>query len=191
MQTSEGDPKIVTLVTSARAGNAEAVNELMPLVYDELRRLAAAYLRNERRAHSLQPTALVNVAYLCLVGQTNLKWQDRAHFLGLAARTMRRVLVDHARRHHAAKRGGELKRVTLIGLIAGEQARDVDLVALDEALSRLSAVDEPKGRMVELRFFGGLTVEETAEVMGISPATVKRMWAFAKAWLYRELQENP
>lgn len=166
--------------------NVHSLDEVVPLVYDELRRLARRYLRGERCNHTLQPTALVNEAYLCLARQDGVAWQNRTHFLAIAARTMRHVLVDHARERAALKRGGDRKRVTLHSWVR-VQERDVDVTALDEALARLDAFDPRGCRVVELRYFGGLTIEETAEVLSVSPATVKRHWTVAKAWLYREL----
>lgn len=168
-------------------GKPKELDEVMPLVYGELRRLAARYLRAERADHTLQPTALVNEAYLCLAGQHGVEWKNRAHFVAIAANTMRHVLVDHARERAALKRGGGRRRVTLHSSIRVED-RDVDVLALDEALTRLAAFDPAGCRLVELRYFGGLTVEETAEVMGTSPATVKRQWTVVKAWLYREMK---
>jgi RNA polymerase sigma factor (TIGR02999 family) len=168
--------------------NAAPLDEMVPLVYSELRRLAAHYLRGERRNHTLQPTALVNEAYLCLVAQKRLQWKNRAHFLAIAARTMRHILVDHARARGAWKRGGDRQRITLDESVAATLGRDVDFVALDQALSKLAAFDPMKSRLVELRFFGGLTAEEAAEVLDVSPATVKRTWTLAQAWLYRELE---
>jgi RNA polymerase sigma factor (TIGR02999 family) len=167
-------------------GSSESLDEVVLLVYKELRRLAAHYLRGERANHTLQPTALVNEAYLCLAKQDDVRWQNRAHFLAIAANTMRRVLVDHARERGAVKRGGDRRRVTLRSSIALDD-RDVDILSLDEALRELAGFDPEGARVVELRFFGGLTIEETGEAMGTSPATVKRIWTAAKAWLYREL----
>ena len=167
---------------------ALSLDELVPRVYDELRRLAAHYLRGERMHHTLQPTALVNEAYLCLVGQKRVSWRNRSHFLAIAAQTMRHILVDHARMRAAAKRGGDRHRITLVDGLAATGGPDVDLLALDEALQRLTTFDPAKARLVELRFFGGLTIDESAEVLGVSPATVKRMWSLAQAWLYRELK---
>ena len=168
-------------------GDAKALDQLLPLVYDDLRRLAQSYLRRENVGHTLQSTALVHEAYLRLVDQRDVNWQNRSHFFGIAAQMMRRVLVDHARAHHAAKRGSGGIKVTLDeGLVAAEQ-RDVNVIALDEALTRLGEIDPQQGRIVELRFFAGLSIEDTAEVLKISPATVKRDWAMAKAWLYGEM----
>jgi len=168
-------------------GNKEALDKLLPLVYDELRRLADRYLRRERPDHTLQPTALVHEAYLRLVDQTAVRWQNRAHFFGIAANLMRQILVNHALSHRAAKRGGEASKLPLEEASNLSLERDVDLVALDEALARLATFDSRQSRIVELRFFGGLTVEEAAEVLGISPATVKREWTTAKAWLHCEI----
>jgi len=169
-------------------GDQQALDQLMPLVYAELRRLASNYLRRERQNHTLQPTALVNEAYLKLIDQKNARWQNRAQFYGVAAQLMRRILVDHAREHQAAKRGGpsqERLSITSAGQL-GEKP-DLDLLALHEALEELKTFDPQQERIVELRYFGGLSIEETAEAMGISPATVKRHWAVARAWLAKEL----
>lgn len=168
-------------------GDREALDRLLPIVYGELRRQAARYLRKERPGNTLQPTALVHEAYLRLINQRDVEWQNRAHFFGLAAQLMRRILVDHARERLAAKRGGADIRLTLDEWVAAADAGDVDLLALDEALTRLAALDGRQGRVVELRFFSGLNVEETARVLGVSPATVKLDWSMAKAWLRREL----
>jgi RNA polymerase sigma factor (TIGR02999 family) len=162
----------------------------MPLVYDELRRLAGGYLRRERPDHTLQPTALVNEAYMQMVGQRHARWQNRAQFIGVAAQMMRRILVDHARQQQAEKRGGEFQKLSLDENIDVSGERASDLVALDEALQRLVALDPQKARVVELRFFGGLSVEETAEVLGVSAPTVKRQWRMAKAWLYGQVQKQ-
>jgi len=162
----------------------------MPLVYNELRRLADHYLRQERQDHTLQPTALVHEAYLKLIDQTRVDWQNRAHFFGVAAQVMRRILVDHARRHRASKRGGFQQKLTLDEAIDYSQSRDVDLVALDDALNALARLDARQSRIVELRFFGGLTIEETAEALDIAPATVKVDWSMAKAWLRREISRE-
>jgi RNA polymerase sigma-70 factor, ECF subfamily len=170
------------------SGDQHAVDKLMPLVYGELRRLARQYMRRERPGHTLQPTALVHEAYLRLVDQHAVKWQNRAHFFGVAAQLMRRILVDYARRHQAAKRGGAVFKVSLDEAFAATEQRSEDVVGLDEALNRLAAMDPRQERVVELRLFSGLTVEETAEVLHVSPATVKREWTTAKAWLSRELR---
>jgi RNA polymerase sigma factor (TIGR02999 family) len=168
-------------------GQERALDRLLPKIHDELRTLAASYLRRERPDHTLQPTALVNEAFLKLVDQRAVKWQNRAHFFGIAAQAMRRILVDHARAHAANKRGGALRRVPLDDAMMIAGVADVDLLALDQALTRLAAMDPQQSRIVELRFFGGLTTEETAEVMHISPATIGREWRVAKAWLSAEL----
>jgi RNA polymerase sigma factor (TIGR02999 family) len=171
------------------AGDQAALDKLMPLVYSELRRLASNYLRRERQNHTLQPTALVNEAYLKLIDQKSARWQNRAHFYGVAAQLMRRILVDHARQHQAAKRGGpsqERLSITSAGQL-GEKP-DLDLLALHEALEELKTFDSPQERIVELRYFGGLSIEETAEVMGIGHATVERDWKMARAWLRRKLE---
>jgi RNA polymerase sigma factor (TIGR02999 family) len=168
-------------------GDQQALAELMPLVYDELRQIAARYLRREHPGHTLQTTALVHEAYLRLIDQKHVNWQNRAHFFGIAAQMMRRILVDHARGQRTDKRGGGATKLSLDEAIGLAEEREVDLVALDDALTNLAAMDAQQSRIVELRFFGGLTVEEVAEVIGVSPATVKREWSMAKAWLYREL----
>lgn len=168
-------------------GDSSAREKLMPLVYNELRRLARKYLRHERANHTLQPTALVNEAYLRLVDQHSVLWQNRAQFFGLAAKLMRNILVDHARSREAAKRGGQHYSVSVSELDRVSKSSEVDLVVLHEALERLAAYDSQKSRIVELRFFGGLTIEETAEVLDISHATVERDWKMARAWLRREL----
>ena len=168
-------------------GNRAVLDELLPLIYAELRSLAANYLRRERSDHTLQPTALVHEAYLRLVNQTQVRWQNRAHFFGVAAQMMRRILVDHARKTHAEKRGSDIPNLSLDENIEVSHERAAELVALDDALSALAAIDEQKSRIVELRFFGGLSVEETAEVLGVSAPTVKRQWRMAKAWLYGQV----
>jgi RNA polymerase sigma factor (TIGR02999 family) len=171
-----------------RGGDDGALEELFPLVYDELRALAGRYMRREYQRQTLQTTALVHEAYLRLVPDRKLRWNDRAHFLALVGRAMRQILVERARARHAAKRGGaDARPVTLHDELLGKAERTVDLLALDEALARLAGLDSRQAELVELRFFGGLTVEEAAEVMNISPATVKRDWAFAQAWLRRQL----
>jgi len=159
----------------------------MPLVYGELRRLAGAYLRRERATHTLQSTALVHEAFLRLVNQQDVQWRSRAHFFGIAAQMIRRILVDHARAAQAGKRGAGAIRIELDDHMAVEQQKELDLVGLDDSLAKLAALDERQARIVELRFFAGLSVEEAAEVMQISTATVKREWSSARAWLYREM----
>ena len=171
-----------------REGDTEALEKLLPIIYDELHRQAVRAFSRERAGHTLQPTALVNEVYLRLVSQHEMKWQNRAQFLGIAAQMMRRILVSHARARKAAKRGGGDTCITLEEGVAAAPERDVNLLAIDEALTRLETVDPEKSRMVELRFFSGLSVEETAEVMGVSPRTIDRQWQTAKAWLHRELR---
>ena len=185
---STPEPSVTELLVLWRRGDRDAQERLMTLVYAELRRRAASYLRRERGAHTLQPTALVHEAYLRLIEQHHVEWQNRAHFLAIAASMMRRVLVDHGRRQKASKRGGSGTRVTLDDAFSPVAPRGLDLLALDEALTRLAALDESQAKIVELRAFGGLGVEETAEALAISPATVKRHWAFALAWLQTQLQ---
>jgi len=180
---------ITQLLVDWKSGNQAALDELLPLVYDELRRLAASYLGRERSDHTLQPTALVHEAYLRLIDQRQVNWQNRAQFFGIAAQMMRRILVNHARDRNTAKRGNQHK-VSLDEAVSFFQLPDVELVALDDALTRLAAIDEEQSRLVELRFFGGLTIEETAEVLSTSPATVKREWSLAKAWLHREINRG-
>lgn len=165
--------------------------QLMPIVYDELRRLAAGYLRRERPGQTIQATALVHEAYIRLVAERAHHWQNRTHFLAIAALSMRQILVQRARRRHAAKRGGDPERITLDDhLLAAPGSTSIDLLALDEALERLAALDAQQARLVELRYFGGLTIEEIAETLAISPATVKRHWTLARAWLKRELSPS-
>jgi len=168
-----------------RHGEPGALEQILPFVYDELRRLAAANMRHERRGHTLQPTALAHEAYLRLVSSPGLSVQDRAHFMVLAARAMRQVLADHGRRRHAVKRGQNPVRVTLSDLAAAPMA--VDAEDLENALEALARLDERQAQVVELRFFGGLTIEETAEALEVSPATVRRDWTLARAWLHREI----
>jgi RNA polymerase sigma factor (TIGR02999 family) len=178
---------VTDLLTRWRAGDRQALDALLPLVYEELRRLARHYLRLERPDHTLQSTALVHEAYVRLVGQSAPQWQGRSHFYGVAARLMRQILVDHARTHAAEKRGGDAVRLTLDERVLAGPQRDFDVVALDQALDRLAEVSPQQSRIVELRFFAGLSIEDTADVMGISPATVKRGWTAARAWLFREM----
>jgi RNA polymerase sigma factor (TIGR02999 family) len=179
-------PEITGLLRAWEDGDREALDRLIPIVYDGLRRAAHSYMRRERASHTLQTTALVNEVYMRLVDITSVRWQDRAHFFAIAASMMRRILVDAARARAAGKRGGGELRITLQeDILASSQADD--LVALDEALQLLSQVDPRKAQMVELRFFGGLSVEETAEVLRISPQSVKRDWKLAKAWLLKEI----
>ena len=179
--------EITHWLVASREGDPVALEKLLPLVYDELHRRAMQFFSRERSGHTLQPTALVNDVYLRLVNQREANWQNRAQFFAIAAQMMRRILVSHARGRRAARRGGAEQRITLTeDVVAGPQ-RDVDLLALDEALKKLETIDLEKSRMVELRFFTGLSVTETAEVMGVSPRTIDRQWQTAKAWLYREI----
>ncbi len=180
---------VTQLLVALNNGDKEALDKLLPLVYSELRRLADHYLRRERSDHTLQATALVHEAYLRLVDQ-NVSWQNRAHFFGVAAEMMRRILVDHARSHQAAKRGSGGVKLSLDEAINLSDERAADLIALDEALTALAAFDPQKSRIVELRFFGGLSIEETARVLGIGSATVIRQWRTAKAWLYNEVSRG-
>jgi len=169
-------------------GRTEALDRLLPLIQLELRQLAASYMRRERPDHTLQATALVNEAFMKLADQRTVRWQNRAHFFGIAAQAMRRILVDHARARSSRKRGAGDRHVPLDDVVLAHEAANVDLLALDEALTRLARIDPQQSRVVELRFFAGLTIEETAIALGISPATVVREWTVAKAWLYAELQ---
>ncbi|HVF51142.1 MAG TPA: sigma-70 family RNA polymerase sigma factor [Pyrinomonadaceae bacterium] len=178
---------VTQLLLDWSSGKREAMDDLLPLVYKELRQLADRYLRRERSDHTLQATALVHEAYLKLIDQRNVQWQNRAHFFGVAAQAMRRILVDHARNHQAAKRGSGGQKISLDEGLMVTDERAHELVALDDALNELAGFDEQKGRIVELRFFGGLTIEETAEVLGIGTATVIREWRMAKAWLYQSI----
>jgi len=180
-------PDLTGLLLAWRRGDQHAFDDLVPLVYDELRRLAQHHLRLERPGHSLQATALANEAYLRLIDVRQVDWHDRTHFFAMASRVMRRVLVDAARARLADKRGGHLIRVTLDEAFDSPVERSLDLVALDDALEALSAADERKARVVELRFFGGLSVEETAAALNVSTDTVSRDWSFVKSWLKREL----
>jgi len=188
---SLGAPKPVTaLLIKWQDGDDSALKKLLPLVYDELRRLARHYLRSERTGHTLQSTALVHEAYLRLVGQDSLRVESRAHFFGIAARLMRQILVDHARERGAAKRGANCLTLALDEAVALPQKREVDLIALDDALNGLAALDPRQSQIVDLRFFGGLSIEDTSCVLGISPATVKREWATARLWLQREISRS-
>ena len=186
MRDSSGE--VTLLLGKLKEGKKEAAGELVPLVYKELRRIAGYYMRDERANHTLQPTALVNEAYIRLVDQTRVDWRNRAHFLGVAAQSMRRILVDHARGKVAVKRGGHQVQIEIENFEMGQVLDQPEQVlAVDEALTRLRTFDPQQGSVVEMRCFGGLTVEETAEALGISPRTVKREWAMAKAWLRAEL----
>ena len=178
---------VTQVLRELSAGHDTAPAKLMPLVYDELRKLAGGYLQGERTDHTLQATALVHEAYIRLVDWQNVTWQNRAHFFALAAQVMRRILVDHARERHAQKRGGGSTKLSLDEAVSLPQQREVDLLALDDALQALAAFDETQSKIVELRFFGGLTIDETAEALRVSPATVKREWTLAKAWLHKTI----
>ena len=178
---------ITHLLNEWSDGDRRALDKLTPLVYEELRHQASRYLRRERPGHTLQTTALINEAYLRLIDAKDIHWQSRAHFFAIAANLMRRILVEHARRRDADKRGGSHIRVQLDEKLAVADAGDVDLLAIDEALDTLAAIDPQQARVVELRFFSGLTVEETAAALGVSPKTVKRDWSVARAWLRREI----
>lgn len=171
-------------------GDKAALDELVPVVYQELRRLAGYYMRRERPGHTLQTSALVNEAYMRLVDYRQMRWQSRAHFFAVAAQAMRRILVEHARKRHFAKRGGGAVQVSLDEAATVSEKQAADLIALDDALTSLEAIDPRKSRIVELRYIGGLNIEETAEALGISPATVQREWRSAKAWLYRTIREG-
>jgi RNA polymerase sigma factor (TIGR02999 family) len=180
---------VTQLLAEWSKGDRAALEALMPLVYGELRRVAGSYLKQEKQGHTLLATALVHEAYLRLVTQ-KVPWQSRTHFFAVAAQMMRRILVDHARSHGYAKRGGGALTLTLDQAVAASKQREVDLLALDDALHSLAKLDERQSRMVELRFFGGLSIEETSEVLGVSAPTVKREWASARAWLYREISRG-
>ena len=188
MLMTSADSDVTQLLRAWRQGDQSAGERLLPIVYAELHRRAAAAMRREDAGHTLQATALVHEAYMRLVDQRQAQWQNRSQFYGLAAQLMRRILIDHAREHLAAKRGGGAKQVTLSGIDAAADSDDaIDVLALHDALERLTALDERQGKIVELRYFGGLGVDEVAEALEISPATVKREWATARAWLKREL----
>jgi RNA polymerase sigma factor (TIGR02999 family) len=180
--SSEG---VTQLLIQSGKGNRAALDDMLPLVYGELRRLANYYLRKERRGHTLQPTALVHEAYMRLVNQENVDWKNRAQFFGLAAEMMRRILMNHARDRAAAKRGGKAERISLSLVDGSTSMKNVDLIALDDALTHLATMDARKSKIVELRFFSGLTIEEIAEILQISVATVKREWATSRAWLFQ------
>ena len=188
--TEPSPGQVTRLLIDWSGGDTAALQNLTPLIYDELHRLAHRFLRRERGGHTLQPTALVNEAYLRLVDQRNLRWQNRAHFFAIAAQLMRRILIDYARRRQYAKRGGGAPHVSLDEAAVLSEERAADLIALDEALGSLALIDPQQSRVVELRFFGGLTVEETAEVLKLSHDMVKREWSTAKAWLYREMSNG-
>ena len=181
-------PEITELLIAWSDGRREALDHLMPVVHNDLRRVAAGYMQRERAGHALQPTALVNEAYLRLVDQRRVKWRNRAHFFGVAAGMMRRILVDDARRRRAERRGGEWRRVTLTGVdVAADEPDQLDVLTRHDALERLAVFDPQQARIVELRYFAGLTIDEAAEVVGVSAATVTREWTIAKAWLRANL----
>lgn len=188
--TGRAPQEITRLLGELSRGNEQALAELMPLLYSELRRLASYYLRRERGDHTLQATALVHEAYLRLVDQREAQWANRQQFMSVASQLMRRILVDYSRSRHAAKRGGLAGKVYLEEAAVAGKGRAAEVVALDDALKRLSQIDPTQARLVELRFFGGLNIEETAEIMGTSPATVKRNWSVAKAWLARDMRSG-
>jgi len=181
---------VTELLVDWSRGDQEAHDKLIPLVYEELHKLASRYLRRERTNHTLQTTALVHEAYLKLVDQKAANWQNRAQFYGVASQLMRRILVDHARRHRASKRGGSYYKLTLDEALVSSEEKDAELLSLDEALERLAAIDPQQGRVVELRIFGGLTLEESAEALKISPRTARREWSMAKAWLRKEIKKG-
>jgi RNA polymerase sigma-70 factor (ECF subfamily) len=179
--------EVTQILDQLSGGDPDAMDGLMPLLYHELHKLARHHLGGERPDHTLQPTALVHEAYLRLAGQERVHWQNRAHFFGIASQLMRRILVDYARSRHAEKRGGLSRRISLDDIVASDE-RAIELIALDDALSSLAVIDPQQSRIVELRFFGGLTIEQTAQSVGVSPATVKRDLNVAKAWLHREIR---
>jgi len=185
-----GSRQVTELLVRWRKGDRQALDALIPLVYGELRRIAQHFLQREKPGHTLQSTALVHEAYVRMVGQNLPEWQSRAHFFGIAAQLMRQILVDHARARQAAKRGGDVFKLSLDESTAMPEQRDLDLIALDDALKSLTELDPQQSRIVELRYFAGLTIEDTSEVLGISPATVKRDWATARAWLQREMMRG-
>ncbi|MBI4850632.1 MAG: sigma-70 family RNA polymerase sigma factor [Acidobacteria bacterium] len=185
-----GNSNVTELLINWNKGDEAALEKLLPLIYQELHLLASRYLRRERPNHTIQTTALVHEAYLRLIDQKQVKWQNRAHFFAIAAQMMRRILTNYARDQHAAKRGGKTIRVELNEAIALPNIQDLDLIALDEALNELSKTDQRKSRLIELWFFAGLTLEETAEVLEISLATAKRDWTLARAWLYRSIKKG-
>ena len=188
--TKPAPEEVSQLLRDWSDGDRSALDKVMPVVYQELRRLARHHMRNERAGHTLQTTALVNEAYLRLADYRRMRWQSRAHFFAVAAQVMRRILVEHARSRKFAKRGGGAQKVSLDEAAVVSAGRSAEVIAVDEALAELESWDPRKGRIVELRFFGGLSIEETAEVMKVSPTTVQREWRAAKAWLYRAISEG-
>jgi RNA polymerase sigma factor (TIGR02999 family) len=191
MKDHSGVHDVTGLLLSWRQGDAAALDRLVPLVYDELRRVARGHLQRERPGHALQATALVHEVYLRLVDVERLTLNSRTHFFAVAAKLMRQILVDHARRQHADKRGGGATMMSLDDVSLAAQPTSVDVLALDEALATLASIDPRQSHVVELRFFAGLNIDEAAEALGMSPATVEREWAFAKAWLFRRLSPQP
>jgi RNA polymerase sigma factor (TIGR02999 family) len=182
------DSEITQMLLELTDGNKDVVNQILPHIYDELRRLAGSYLRRERSDHTLQPTALVHEAYMKLIDQNRVKWQNRAHFFGIAAQVMRRILMDHARKHTAEKRGGDVELLPLEEeILIVSHDKSSELLALNDALDELAKMDPDKAKIVELRYFGGLSIEETAEVMEVSVPTINRHWKMAKAWLHSQL----
>jgi RNA polymerase sigma-70 factor (ECF subfamily) len=181
--------ELTQLLLAWRQGEKDAFDKLVPVVYEELRRMAHRYIRGERKGHTLQTTALVNEAYIRLLDCSSVNWQNRAHFLAISAKLMRRILVEYARSHRSLKRGGKAERITLDEFRISSEGPDPDLIEIDEALRSLAVVDARKCQVVELRFFGGLTADETAEVLGISPDTVLRDWKLARSWLAREIEK--
>ena len=190
MPDSDQTSRITQLLIDWNDGHSEALEDLLPLVYSELKRLASRYLRREPADHTLQPTALVHEAYLRLIDQRQVRWQNRAHFYGIAAKIMRRILVDYARARQADKRGAGWERVPMIEDQTPDSRTGVDVLVLDQALDRLATFDAQQERIVELRYFGGLTIEETAEVVGVSAATIVREWTIARAWLRGEMSKD-
>jgi RNA polymerase sigma-70 factor (ECF subfamily) len=188
--TTLSQDDLTGLLLEWRHGDKGALEALTPLVYDELRRIAHRYVRRERDGHTLQTTALVNEAFVRLAGAEKIAWQNRAHFFAVTAQVMRHILIDHARRRHYTKHGGEARRIPLEDAAAMSRQRATELVLLDEALDQLAKLDSRKSRVVELRYFGGLSLEETAEVLQVSPMTVRRDWRAAKAWLYRRMRDE-
>ncbi|MGC2238169.1 MAG: sigma-70 family RNA polymerase sigma factor [Pyrinomonadaceae bacterium] len=188
--SAQNSPRITQMLKQWSEGNQQVLDQILPLVYEELRRQASRYLRREREGHTLQTTALINEAYLKLIDQKNVDWQNRSHFFAIAAQAMRRILVDYARERHREKRGGAAENLPIEeAAFVVSREKSVDLVALDEALTRLARFDERQARVVELRYFSGLSIDETAEVLNVSNVTVRRDWNLAKAWLHREISK--
>ena len=185
------DGQVTLLLKAMNRGDKSAADQLLPIVYSELHRLAKSYMSRERRDHTLQPTALINQAYLRIAQQEHMEWQNHAHFIGFAANVMRRVLVDHARERNAAMRGGGRMRVELDEGVASSPEASAEILQLEEALTRLEQMNPRQAQVVEMRYFGGLSVEEVAGILGIAPRSVKRDWALARMWLYQEIQKRP